>query len=359
MWHHAILVLPSRLLLLGATVSSEPSVLLDSAHAIITEQIAALRALHQGAQQRLTTLENDVRTTERQLDELVVQQRFAAERGLPAAATLTERERQARIAHEARVREHSTLRRALKQLDQLVRQIDMSSATLRGASEGEPADPWVQALRAQVIMGREEERSRLAREVHDGPAQVLANALMGLERSQTLLAEGRHERLSDLLHQMSEAAREGLREVRGFIADLRPGKLEEQGLVSALQEYVRRYRDTVNAAVSFETEPLPRLPTEAEIVLYRIVQESLQNARKHARGAPVHVSLHARQGRLILTIRDEGPGFDPREVARRTGRESWGLMSMRERAELIGAHYTVTSRPGHGTEVAVSLPIRV
>ncbi len=90
MWHHAILALPSRLLLLGATVNSEPSVLLDSAHAIITEQIAALRALHQGAQQRLTTLENDVRATERQLDELVVQQRFAAERGLPAAAALTE-----------------------------------------------------------------------------------------------------------------------------------------------------------------------------------------------------------------------------------------------------------------------------
>ncbi len=340
-------------------MNSEPAALLESAHAIITEQIGQLRALHQAAQQRLATLENDVRTAERQLDELVTQQRFAAERGLPTTGALEERQRQARVTHETRARQHIAMRRAIRQLDQLVSQIDMSSATLRGASEGEPADPWVQALRAQVIMGREEERSRLAREVHDGPAQVLANALMGLERSQTLLAESRHDRLGELLRQMGEAAREGLREVRGFIADLRPGKLDEQGLVGALHEYVRRYRDTVNAAVSFEADPLPRLSTETEIVLYRIVQESLQNARKHARGAPVHVSLSLRQDRLTLSIRDEGPGFDPREVARRAGRESWGLTSMRERAELIGARYLVTSRTGHGTEVAVSLPLRV
>ncbi|NTU83954.1 MAG: sensor histidine kinase [Chloroflexales bacterium] len=339
-------------------MSSEPSALLESAHAIVTEQTTRLRALYQAAQQRLASLENEVRAAERQLDEAVMQQRFAAERGLATTATLAERERQLRVAREARAREHTAMRRALRQLDQLVRQIEMSSATLRGASEGEPADPWVQALRAQVITGREEERSRLAREVHDGPAQVLANALMGLERCQTLLSDGRHDRLGELLRQLGEGAREGLREVRGFIADLRPGKLDEHGLVGALQEYLRRYRDTVNGAVSFEAEPLPRLPAETEIVLYRIVQESLQNARKHAKGAPVHVSLTLRQGQLTLTIRDEGPGFDPREVARRAGRESWGLTSMRERAELIGARYVVTSRPGHGTEVSLSLPIR-
>ncbi|MFV9504955.1 MAG: ATP-binding protein [Oscillochloridaceae bacterium umkhey_bin13] len=338
-------------------MSFEPSALLEAAQALIVEQNARLRDLHQSAQQRLIQLEAETRAAERQLDEVITQQRFAIERGLPMAGTLSQKERKLRAAHEALAREFSDLRRALRQLDQLVRQIDMSSATLRGSSEGEPADPWVQALRAQVIMGREEERTRLAREVHDGPAQVLANALMGLERSQTLLAEQRYERLGELLSQMSESAREGLHEVRGFIADLRPGKLDEQGLVGALHEYLRRYRNTVNADIHFEADPLPRLPTETEIVLYRIVQESLQNARKHARNAPVHISVTVRQGRLLLTVRDEGPGFDPREVARRAGRESWGLTSMRERAELIGARFVVTTRPGHGTEVALSLPL--
>lgn len=339
-------------------MSSEPSALLGSAEAIIAEQNARLRELHHSAQQRLSHLEGEVRQAERRLDELATQRRFAAERGASAAATLEARERTLRAAHEAAVREYDGLRRALRQLDQLVRQIDMSSATLRGGGEGEPADPWVQALRAQVIMGREEERARLAREVHDGPAQVLANVLMGLERSQTLLAENRPERLAEMLRQLGDNAREGLREVRGFISDLRPAKLDEHGLLGAIQEYMRRYRDTVNAAVTLDATPLPRLPAETEIVLYRIVQESLQNARKHARGAPVHVLLALRQDQLLLSIRDEGPGFDPREVARRAGTTSWGLTSMRERAELIGATYHVTSRPGHGTEVTLSLPLR-
>jgi two-component system sensor histidine kinase DegS len=339
-------------------VSSEPSALLASAEAIIAEQNTRLRELHSAARQRLAALENEVRQAERQLDELATQRRFAAESGRPAPRGLDERERAARAAHEARAREHDGLRRAIRQLDQLVRQIDMSSVTLRGGGEGEAADPWAQALRAQVITGREEERARLAREVHDGPAQVLANALMGLERSQALLAEGRVERLADMLRQLGENAREGLREVRGFIADLRPGKLDELGLVGAIQEYVRRSNNSMGGAVSFDAQPLPRLAAETEIVLYRIVQESLQNARKHARGAPVHVVLTLRHDQLLLSVRDEGPGFDPREVARRAGTTSWGLTSMRERAELIGATYRVASRPGHGTEVSVSLPLR-
>jgi two-component system sensor histidine kinase DegS len=338
-------------------VSAEPSALLDAAHGIVAEQLARLRELHQSAQRRYASVEIELRQSARLLDEVGMQLRFAAERGLPTAAGLAERERELRAGHEVIAREYEGGRRALRQLDQIIRQIDMSSATLSGAVEGDPGDPWVQALRAQAIMGREEERSRLAREGHDGPAQVLANALMGLEHCQNLLKAQRVDRLAEILSQLGESAREGLREVRRFIADLRPGKLDEQGLAGALADYVRRYRDTVSAQVSFDAEPLPRLPTETEIVLYRIVQESLQNAHKHARGAPVHVTLTARSGQLQLTVRDEGPGFDTREVARRAGRESWGLTSMRERAELVGARFLVTTRPGHGTEVTVSMPI--
>lgn len=338
-------------------MSVEPSALLDAAHTIVDEQLARLRGLHQSALQRHQQLEVELRQSERTLDELSTQRRFAAERGLASATGLLSREQELRAGHEARRQEQDQLRRAVRQLDQLIRQIDMSSATLSGGAEGERADPWLQALRAQAIMGREEERIRLAREVHDGPAQVLANNLMGLEHCQNLLAQQRLDRLGVVLGQLGESAREGLREVRRFIADLRPGKLDDQGLVPALADHVRRYRDSVSAQVSFEAEPLPRLPAEAEIVLYRIVQESLQNAHKHARGAPVHITLVLRQAHIVLQIRDEGPGFDPRDVARRAGRESWGLTSMRERAELIGAKFLVSTKPGHGTEVTVSMPL--
>lgn len=338
-------------------MSADSSDLLEAAHTIVAEQLARLRALIVTAQQRSDQFKTELRHAERMLDETATQHRFAAERNLPTAATLARREQQLRATHDALVHEAQTLQRTLKQLDQLVRQIDMSSATLSGTSEEEPADPWVLALRSQVIKGREEERVRLAREVHDSPAQILANTLMGLEQCCHLLESQRIDRLHSMLDRLRDATREGLHEVRQVIADLRPGRLEEHGLAAAITEYINRYRDAYGAQVTFDFEPIPRLASEAEIVLYRIVQEALQNVHKHARGAAVHVALIRRRGHLLLTIRDDGPGFDPREVVRRAGRESWGLTSMRERAELIGARFVVTSGAGRGTEVAVSLPL--
>src|SRR5262245_46523556 len=233
----------------------------------------------------------------------------------------------------------------------------MSSGTLTADDGG--ADPWALALRAQVIHGREEERVRLAREVHDGPAQVLANSLMIMESCYTLAQQSGVEKLATMIDRMREATREGLREVRRFIADLRPGKLEEHGLVAALGEYIRGYANAYDARVTLEAEPLPPLPNDVEIVLYRTVQEALQNVHKYARGAQAAVRL-ARQGnQLYLSIRDDGPGFDPHEVARRAGRSSWGLTSISERSEMIGARFNVASRPGLGTEVTVVLPLEL
>jgi two-component system sensor histidine kinase DegS len=239
----------------------------------------------------------------------------------------------------------------------LIRQIEMSSSALTSAEEAGAADPWVLALRAQIIHGREEERTRLAREVHDGPAQVLANSLMILESCYTLAQQAGAEKLTLMLDRMRTSTREGLQEVRRFIADLRPGGLDEHGLAAAISEYVQNYNNAYGARVSVEAEPLPRLPRETEIVLYRIVQEALQNVHKYARGAQVLVRLIRQNDQLQLVIRDDGPGFDPHEVVRRAGRSNWGLTSMRERAELTGARLSVASSPGHGTEVSVILPI--
>jgi two-component system, NarL family, sensor histidine kinase DegS len=339
-------------------VNAEPSALLAAAHAIVADQVGRLRALIASAQQRAAQLDVELRQAERALDEATTQYQFAAERKLPSAQGFAERERALRVTYDTLDREQQALRHALRQLDQLARQIDMSSSTLDGSAEGEASDPWAQALRSQVIMGREQERFRLAREVHDGPAQVLANALMGLERCRNLLGNAQIEKLSSMLDRLTDNAREGLDEVRRFIADLRPNKLESEGLIPALKEYIRRYHDAINPQVTFETDALPRLSSEAEVVLYRIVQEALQNAHKHARGVPVHVNIAVQTGQVHLTVRDEGPGFDARVVARRAGRESWGLVSMRERAELVGARLTVSSRLGHGTEVSAIMPLR-
>jgi two-component system sensor histidine kinase DegS len=328
---------------------------LHEAHDIVAEQLARLRELAESTRRSGAALSVELRQSERQLDELAFQRRSALERRAARAAELGRREAELRGQCEKLSGDLRASQHALKQLEQLIRQIEMSSGTL---TSGEPsADPWALALRAQVIHGREEERVRLAREVHDGPAQVLANSLMIMETCYTQAQQLGADTLVTMLDRMREATRDGMREVRRFIADLRPGDIEEHGLVEALGTYLRGYINAYDARVILEAEPLPRLPSEVEIVLYRIVQEALQNAHKYARRANIVVRLVQHDRALHLSIRDDGPGFDAHEVARRAGRSSWGLTSMRERAELIGARFTVASRPGHGTEVLVVLPL--
>jgi two-component system, NarL family, sensor histidine kinase DegS len=338
-------------------VSAEQPAVLREAHSVVAEQLARLRDLAEHTRRDGAALGVALRQAERQLDEATMQLRAATQRQAASAPELSRRVADLRARVEALERETRGNGHALKQLEQLIRQIEMSSGALTDADEGVGADPWVLALRAQVIHGREEERVRLAREVHDGPAQVLANSLMILETCYTLAQQSGIEKLMTMLDRMRDATKEGLREVRRFIADLRPGKLEEHGLAAALNEYIRGYVNAYDARVTFEAEPLPPLPSEVEIVLYRIVQEALQNVHKYARGAQAIVRLAQQGDQLQLSIRDDGPGFDPHEVARRAGKSSWGLTSISERAELIGARFTVTSRPGHGTELTVILPI--
>lgn len=342
---------------LERNVSAELPDLLQEAHAIVEQQQARLRELAARVQRNCETAAAALRLAERQLDEATIQHRAAAERRQPTAALLARRTHEQRTRYEEAERVLRQQQHALKQIDQLVRQIEMSSGALTGEATG--SDPWVLALRSQVIQGREEERVRLAREVHDGPAQVLANSLMITETCFSIAQTIGNDKLVTMLDRMRAATKEGLQDVRRFIADLRPGRLEEEGLQTALAEYVRGYTNTYGTSVHFEADTLPPLPTETAIVLYRIVQEALQNAHKYARGAAIWLRLARQSQQIILTVRDEGPGFDVYEVARRAGRSSWGLTSMRERAEIIGARFTVSSRLGQGTEVMVVLPIDV
>ncbi len=263
-------------------------------YGIVAEQLVRLRELAENTRRAGTALSGELRQGERQLDEAALQRRSAATRGA-SADSLTRREADLRAHCEKLATDLRANQHALKQLEQLIGQIEMSSSTLTAADGG--ADPWALALRAQVIHGREEERVRLAREVHDGPAQVLANSLMILETCYTQAQQLGAEKLVMMLDRMRSATRDGMRDVRRFISDLRPGAIDEHGLVMAIGEYIRGYANAYNAQVSLEAEPLPRLASEVEIVLYRIVQEALQNAHKYARGAHILVRLMQQAGR--------------------------------------------------------------
>lgn len=203
----------------------------------------------------------------------------------------------------------------------------------------------------------EEERCRLARDIHDGPAQVLANALLELQYCQRLL-ERDPGALRGELAVLSKCLRDGLVEVRRLIFDLRPPALVELGLIAAIRNYVAEYGARTGIEASLEVRgPEERLSPVQEAAVFRILQEALQNVRRHAGARRVTVEIEDAPDYWRLSVSDDGVGFDPARLSE--GRRTLGLTSMRERAQAIGAALEVISRPGAGTKVLLTLPATI
>ncbi len=207
----------------------------------------------------------------------------------------------------------------------------------------------------QITAAQEEERRRIARELHDGVGPTLAGISIRLHTAHKLLARDHHpaaEELDDLAAQV----RTSIRELRRLIYDLRPVALDELGLVPALREYIARYREEQGLEVTLH---LPaqgeRLPPPLETALFRIVQEALNNVARHARARRVAVLLRWEAGTIRLRITDDGQGFDPQTVQ---AGEHVGLWSMQERVKRLNGRFRVESAPGAGTTVEATIPWR-
>jgi len=221
----------------------------------------------------------------------------------------------------------------------------------------EPALPSLPTeLRMRIMEAQEAERSRLAQEVHDGPAQALSNAIFQVEYidrifdAQPVMARAELGFLRDLL-------RRELGDVRSFIVQLRPPILVELGLDGSIRDTVETQAALSGLAISTDLSgPADGLSEAAQTVALRIAQEALQNVRKHASAGTVLVSSRLEGTDWVLEIRDDGRGFDTGAVAAR-GRRNFGLQFMRERAELVGARLDVQSRPEAGTVVRLAIPL--
>src|SRR5450756_1288122 len=211
-------------------------------------------------------------------------------------------------------------------------------------------------LQMRIVQAQEAERSRLAQEVHDGPAQALSNAIFQVEYIERVIG-GDVRTASSELRFLRELLRRELGEVRTFISQLRPPLLDELGLDGSIMDAVESMAALTGATVETELRAPGNLlnPTQQTAVL-RIVQEALQNIRKHAASSRTLVSTRLDAAKWVLEVSDEGKGFDVSAVAAR-GRRNFGLQFMRERAELIGARFEVRSRPGGGTVVWLSIPV--
>lgn len=207
----------------------------------------------------------------------------------------------------------------------------------------------------RIVEAQEQERTRLAREVHDGPAQALSNAIFQVEVVQRLL--DRDERLARAeLKQLREVLTRELRGVRAYLSQLRPPLLADLGLSGAIAEAADQIASALNIPVTVELgDGVDKLPETVEVVSLRVIQEALQNARKHANARSIRVWMGRDGSSWTVEIRDDGKGFDADDPPV-SGRRHFGLQFMRERAELIGARFEVRSSPNLGTAVRMTIP---
>ena len=207
----------------------------------------------------------------------------------------------------------------------------------------------------RIVEAQEAERSRLAQEVHDGPAQALSNAIFQVEYIERVLDQDMRLARTELRF-LRDLLRRELGMSAAFIAQLRPPLLEQLGLDGAIADIVATMSALTGLPIEVSLDaPSDRIEDAAQTVVLRVVQEALQNVRKHATASRVTVASRVTNDEWILEIRDDGRGFDVGTVATR-GRRNFGLQFMRERAELIGAQFEVRSRPAGGTVVMVAIP---
>jgi two-component system sensor histidine kinase DegS len=213
-------------------------------------------------------------------------------------------------------------------------------------------------LQQAMNSAREDERRRLAREIHDGPAQVLTNAVYGVQIAEQV-AKREPENVAEELGRVKLLLKEGITEIRRFMFNLQPAMLEEQGLAPTLKVHVETYRSYFarNVKLSID-EPLPLMTGDQPLTIFRVIQEALQNVNKHAGpDAETFICVTHDESFLYLTVKDTGRGFDPQSVVPRPGAGA-GLPGMKERAKLIGADLTISSAPGEGTEVNLKMRLR-
>jgi signal transduction histidine kinase len=204
---------------------------------------------------------------------------------------------------------------------------------------------------------QEEERRRIARELHDQTSQRLTSILMmlGVLADTGTLAEV-HARTEEL----REMAAEALEEVHDLALTLRPRLLDDLGLLAALQHQLDEFRDRSRLFVDLQVLGLDkkRLPTRVETALYRIAQEALTNVARHAQARNVGVLLEARDTSVVLIVEDDGRGFDVSQtMGSHVDRKNLGLYGMRERVALLGGTFTIESAPGEGTAVFAQIPL--
>lgn len=213
-------------------------------------------------------------------------------------------------------------------------------------------------LALSIIRAQEEERRRVAREIHDGPAQSLANIVMRAEYCLKLL-EKCPGKVREELQALQNIVLTSLQDIRKIIFDLRPMVLDDLGLIPALKRYFSAYAEQYGLEVEFLCfGQQRRLDSAVEIALFRIVQEAVNNIKKHAKVKNAVVKMEMLPDKVTVVIRDEGQGFDLEAIQNRKEGGGFGLLGMKERVQLLKGQLKIITAPGKGTTVSVTIPLQ-
>ncbi|MFD2044982.1 sensor histidine kinase [Ornithinibacillus salinisoli] len=205
----------------------------------------------------------------------------------------------------------------------------------------------------KIIEAQEEERKRISREIHDGPAQMLANILLRSELVDRTFREGSTDEALDEIKNVRKMVRTSLYEVRRIIYDLRPMALDDLGLIPTIKKYIATTAEYNNVKIDFT--PIgsdERLNQKYEIAFFRLAQEAIQNSIKHAESSLIQVKLEINRRHLTMIVKDDGKGFDPNLKRDK----SFGLIGMRERVEMFDGVMKLDSSPGKGTKIIIQVP---
>jgi two-component system sensor histidine kinase DegS len=223
------------------------------------------------------------------------------------------------------------------------------------ASEDEKGFPNSSAL--EVYQAVEAERLRIARDLHDGPAQVFQNLVLEADIMERLLRRD-PALLANELQDFKNSVRNAVADMRRFMFDLRPISLDDLGLIATMRRLTSEYQDRTGMTCRFNvTGTEKRLSPEIEEALYWVIQEALTNVQRHAKARQVEVNVDIQPDQVGLRIVDDGVGFDPHTYHQSGSRRKLGVLGMKERAAAVGGTFEVRSHPGSGTEVTALVPL--
>lgn len=215
----------------------------------------------------------------------------------------------------------------------------------------------------RIIEAQEEERKRVSREIHDGPAQMLANVMMRSELIERIYRERGAEEGFKEIRNLRQNVRNALYEVRRIIYDLRPMALDDLGLIPTLKKYINTIEEyNGKTKITFQSIGCledQRLSSRFEVALFRLAQEAITNALKHAKASEITVKVEAAETICTMVIKDNGEGFDLKEYNRNKDKKSFGLIGMKERIELLEGKITIDSKIGLGTFIMIQVPYQV